>query len=361
MPQPCRTVLLVSRGLDPVGSGRQVELAAAAFRDAGCRVHVVATTSGGAVPERLAAVGITTHRLAARPVVDAAAAARLVRLGRRLGLGGDDAIVAWGRSQARLAAAVRPLLAGPRLACRLESPPRTRLTGWCLGRADVVIAGSPAVATACTGLGLAADAVVTIPPAALPAEAAGLGRAALAARLGLDPGTLWTLCVAPLEPESHLERLLWAIDQLGVVHRRLEHVLVGAGPQRQRLMRRARVQQVSGRLHLFPHLDCLPDLLREVAIVWQSGEVACGGAVLDGQAVGIPAVAVASAAARQCIADGETGRIVPADPESEFPRRVLGILEDEQLASRYATAAKARAAEAFPAAGMAALVAAVAG
>jgi glycosyltransferase involved in cell wall biosynthesis len=361
MPQPSRTVLMVSRGLDPVGTGRQIELAAAAFRDAGWRVHVAATTAGGAVPERLAAAGFAMHRVATRPVVDAAAAVRLVRFARSLRLEGPDAILTWGRSQARLAAALRPLLPRARLACQLGSPPRDRLTGWCLRRADLVIAGSPAVARGCGDLHVADTRVVTIPPTADPAAAAGVTRAELAVRLGLDPDTLWTLCVAPLEPEAKLERLLWAIDQLGVVHRRLEHVLVGAGPQRPRLLRRARMQQVDERLHVFPHLDCLPDLLRQVAIVWQSGEVACGGAILDGQAVGIPAVAVDSAAARQCIVDGETGRIVPADPESEFPRRVFGILEDDALAARYATAAQHRTAAAFPAGGMAALVAAVAG
>jgi glycosyltransferase involved in cell wall biosynthesis len=57
---------------------------------------------------------------------------------------------------------------------------------------------------------------------------------------------------------------------------------------------------------------------------------------------------VASDSARQLIVDGETGRIVPAEPESEFPRRALGIIEDDALAARYATAAKARAAAEFP-------------
>jgi glycosyltransferase involved in cell wall biosynthesis len=123
---------------------------------------------------------------------------------------------------------------------------------------------------------------------------------------------------------------------------------VGAGPLRARLLRRARVQELDERLHLFPHLDCLPDLLREVRLVWQSGEVACGGTLLDGMALGIPAVAVASDSARQLIVDGETGRIVPAEPESEFPRRALGIVEDDTLAARYGSAAKARAAAEFP-------------
>ena len=362
MPDSQRTLLMVSRGLDPVGTGRQVELVAEAFSAAGWRVHLASSTRGGAVSGRLQRTGVDVHGLASRPVVDAAAAARLVGLARRLRLGGGDAVLAWGRSQARLAAALRPLLPATRVACQVGSPPRDRLTGWCLRRADVVIAGSAAVTAACERLGVPRAAVITIPPGALPAESAGLGRTTIAARLGLDPDKLWTLCVAPLAPESRLERLLWAIDQLGVVHQRLAHVLVGAGPLRPLILRRARMQRVADRLHVFPHVDCLPDLLRQVAVVWQSGEVACGGAILDGQALGIPAVAVDTAAARQCIVDGETGRIVPADPESEFPRRVLGIIEDESLAARYSAAARARAAAEFSAERMAAaVVAAVSG
>lgn len=235
-----------------------------------------------------------------------------------------------------------------RLVCWLGVPPRGHMTLAALRRAHRVVAASPHVADECIRLGLPADRVVRVPPGGAPPEPTGLSRHDLAARLGLDAGKMWTLCVAPLEAESRLERLLWAIDQLGVVQRRLEHVLVGGGPLRQRLLRRARVQQLAERLHLFPHLDCLPDLLREVRLVWQSGEVACGGAILDGMAAGIPAVAVTSGAARQLIVDGSTGRVVLAEPESEFPRRSLGILEDEGLAASYGEAARQRAEAEFP-------------
>jgi glycosyltransferase involved in cell wall biosynthesis len=237
--------------------------------------------------------------------------------------------------------------------------PRGTLTGLALRQADRVIASSSAVADACARLGTPAATIETIPPGADAAAAVGLSRADLAVRLGLDPEKLWTLCVAPLVAEARLERLLWAIDQLGVVHRRLEHVLVGSGPLRDRLLRRARAQQVDERLRLLSHLDCLPDLLREVRLVWQSGDVACGGALLDGMSLGIPAVAVTSDAADQLIIDGATGRIVAADPESEFPRRALSIIEDDCLAARYGTAATARAATEFPADRMVAAVMAV--
>ena len=170
----------------------------------------------------------------------------------------------------------------------------------------------------------------------------------MAARLGLRPDTVWTLCVAPLDPATHVDRLLWAIDQLGVVHRGLEHVLVGAGPHFARVRRRARLQHCAERLFVYPSLDCLPDLLPRVRLVWQPGEVAGAGCLLDGMAHGVAAVAVESDAAAALVADDQSGRIVVADPFSEFPRRALGIIEDDSLAARYGSAARARAVAEFP-------------
>jgi glycosyltransferase involved in cell wall biosynthesis len=188
-----------------------------------------------------------------------------------------------------------------------------------------------------------------IVPGSSPAAAAGLTRIDIAALLGLHAEKTWTLCVAPLEPESRLERIVWAIDQLGVVPMELEHVLVGAGPLLGRVRRRAHVQELSERLVVVPHCAILPDLIGQVRLVWQPGGAAHGGAILDAMARGVPAVAVESDAARQLIANQETGCIVPAVPESEFPRRAFGIIEDDALAVRYGEAARARAAAAFPA------------
>ena len=287
-----RSILMMVRGLDPVGAGRQVEIVAEGFRQAGWDVQVAVTTSGGAVPARLAQAGFVVHSIGTRECVDLAVGARLVRLARRLR---PSVIHSWGRSQALLVGWARPLLHESRIVCHLAIGPREQMAG----------------------------------------------------RLGLRAESPWTLCVAPLVAESRLERLLWGIDQLDVVHRGVEHVLVGAGPLRGRLLRRARVQQLSERLHVIPHCDFLPDLLPQVRLVWQSGSVAYGGAILDAMPLGIPAVAVASDAARQLIVDDQTGRIVPAEPGSEFPRRAMNVIEDAPLAARYAAAAQARAAEHF--------------
>lgn len=341
---PGKSILMVARGLDPVGTGRQLELTAAGFRDAGWDVRVAFATAGGSLSTRLAGAGFPVHRLSQRPRIDAAGIARLVRLSwafRPL------VVHAWGRGPSRLVAAARALSPRAGFAAQVAVAPRDVATACALRRADRVIAASPAVARACERRGVSSGAIVVVAPGLVAAADTGLARERVAARLGLSAATTWTLCVAPLEPESRLDRLLWAIDQLGVVHDGLEHVLVGAGPLVRRILRRARVQQLAERLRVLAHCDLLPDLLRHVRLVWQSGEVAVGGVLLDAMSLGIPTVAVRSAAAEQLIVDEQTGRLVDAVPESDFPRRALGIIEDDALAARYGAAARVRAEDHF--------------
>lgn len=349
---PHPSILLVTPGRDPVGMGRETELLAEGMRAVGRTVHVAVMSRGGAAPDRLAAEGIPVHRLGRRPEVDAAAAARLTMLVRRLR---PAVVIVAGRSLLAAAAAVKLTLPQTHVVARLAAPVRQSLQTRPLRQLDLVLATSPAVAASCR-TDWSGPRVEIVAPGITADRGRGLDRAAIAARLGLDPAKIWTLCVAPLVAASKLERLIWAIDQLGVVHKGLEHVLVGGGPLLPRVRRRARVQELAERLVVVPHCDILPDLLGQVRLVWQSGQVALGGAILDAMARGLPVVAVESDAARQLIVDGETGRIVPAIPESEFPRRAFGIIEDDALAARYGAAGQARAETEFGAAAMVAAV-----
>lgn len=347
MPMPTgSSILLVARGLDPVGSGGELELTALGLAARGLPVTVASMSSGGSVPERLIARGLTVRPLGTRPVVDAAAAARLALLARRVQ---PRVILGFGRSQIWPVLAARVAAAGSQALLRLGRPPTGIAQARGLRQLDRVLVTSADLATGCGAAGVEAGRILVVTPGVAPPAPPRLDRNEVARRLGLDPACRWTVAVAPLEPASHIERLVWAMDQLGVVRKDLQHVLVGAGPLLSAIRRRSRAQEVAERVVMLPHCDLLPEVLSQAAVVWQSGEAALGGCLLDGMARGLPAVAVESDAARQLIVAGETGWIVPALPESEFPRRVFGILEDDVLASRLGGAAATRAAEAFSA------------
>lgn len=338
-------ILIALRGLDPVGTGRQAELLARGLATGGRDVHVAITSAGGSVAARLREVGLPVHELGRRPTPDVAATLRLAGLVRRLGTG---TLVAFGRRQARMAAVARGIAPRWRTVCHVAVPPRGAGVLHAVRRADRVVAASAAVAEACRRLGVGPARLSIVPPGIVPDEGTGLAREAIAERIGLDPDCEWTLSVTPLVAAARLERLVWGIDQLGVVRKDMQHVLVGGGPQLRRLWRRARVQQLAERLFVMPHCDLLPDLLGQVRYVWQSGTTSCGGVILDAMARGVPAVAVSSDAARELMVHGETGWIAPPLPESELPRRGFQVLERPDEAVRFGVAARVRAADVFP-------------
>lgn len=339
-----RPVLLVCRGLDPIGSGRQIELVAGGLAAAGADVHVACTTRGGSLAGRLASAGITVHCVGTRPVCDGGTVMGLVRLARRLR---PRPVIVWGRGHLPAAVALKCAVPSSALVVQIAKPLRRDASRRLVTLLDGLIATTPAAAA--SGPWAEGDPrLAHVPPAACAAPPAGIDRAVIAVALGLDPARAWTLAVAPLVAASRLDRLCWAIDQLRVVNRDVEHVLVGTGPLHRQLERRARAQEIADRLVVLPHCDLLPDLLRQVRLVWQSGAVALGGAIADALDAGVPAVAVADDAARQLIADGESGRIVPVVPESEFPRRAFEIIADEDRAAQFAAAGRARAAAVFP-------------
>lgn len=346
-----RRILLVSRGLDRIGTGRQVDLAARGLAAHGWDVHVAIVSHDGCLANILRTAGLPVHEISRRPSghgrgLDVGTAVGLGSLVRRLG---GPVVEAWGWTAAKAAASATLLSRPLGLVLRAATPPGcSGRTAWPLRQADLVLADSEGVAAACRTVLRHHDTVRILRPG-IPTEAPPpVDRGDVARRHGLDPDRPWTLCVAPLEAPSRLERLVWAMDQIDVVHKRIEHVLVGAGSQGSRLARRCRVQWVDERLHGFASMEDILDLVPHAAVVWQSGEVALGGAILDAMAAGRPTVAVESVTARALIEEGITGKIVPADPVSEFPRHALRAIEDGPLAERHGEAARRLTAERFP-------------
>lgn len=349
-----RRILLVTRGLDPVGTGREVLLASRRLLEVGDDLHVAAITQPGSVATEVAAGGGTLHALSHRPRPDAASIAALAQTIRRVR---PRLVVSWGWSAWWVTGAAMAVQSGRRAPRWLGSvgrptTPATPIARWAarrlMRRCDLLLAATEGTSNACRVLGAQASRVRLCPPGVAEAVPAQLSREAIAARLGLPLTTTWTLTVAPLVAHSKLSRLVWAADQLDVVLQGLTHVLVGAGPLASQFARRARAQQAASRIHMLPACPEIHELLAHVRLVWQPGEAAYGGILVDALAAGVPAVAVASDTTTSIIESSVTGQLVPADPPSELPRRALPLLEDDDLHCRFADASRLRARESFP-------------
>ena len=69
--------------------------------------------------------------------------------------------------------------------------------------------------------------------------------------------------------------------------------------------------------------------------------------MLEGLSHGIPAVVIDTPPSRDVLGDSNAGILVPTDPGSEFARRATELLDNEELRTRCASAAKRRAEEMF--------------
>jgi glycosyltransferase involved in cell wall biosynthesis len=153
-------------------------------------------------------------------------------------------------------------------------------------------------------------------------------RAALAGRLGLDPGVPWLLTVAMMRDDAKRESyalLAEALARMAAPDWRL--VVVGDGPARTAVEagfdpdRAAFLGALSG--EELPPVYAACDLY-----VWPAVREAYGMAHVEAQAAGLPVVAGREGGVAEVVRDGLTGVLTPPRDPATFGRAVAGLLSD---------------------------------
>ncbi|MFF2955765.1 glycosyltransferase [Kitasatospora sp. NPDC057965] len=293
-------ILHIVTGLASGGAERQLQLL---LRHLPPHQHceVLALTNPGAVAAALRAEGVTVHHLGMRGNRDVGA---LPRLARRVRAGRYDLVHThlyraglYGRLAARLAG-VRAVVATEHSLHPgvIEGRPVTRgvkglyLAGERLGTTTVAV--SRQVAQTLHAWGVPPARVELIPngiDAARfrrpPADRAAT-RARVRAELGLPQGSRVIGGIGRLVPGKRFHVLLEALAGLDGAARL---VLVGEGPERSALERRAAGLGVRDRLVLTGERDDVPDLLTALDVLAApSTEETFGLGVLEGLAAGLP-------------------------------------------------------------------------
>lgn len=141
-----------------------------------------------------------------------------------------------------------------------------------------------------------------------------------------------------------LETFLAAAARLAPVHENVRFLVVGDGPLRSELERRARRLGLDGRLVFTGHRSDVPALLRVMDIhVAPSVTEGFGMAVLEAMHAAIPSVATAVGGHPEMIRDGETGFLTSVGDSDGLADRVERLASDPALRASLGWAARARA------------------
>jgi L-malate glycosyltransferase len=162
------------------------------------------------------------------------------------------------------------------------------------------------------------------------------------------PSTQRIAIVANLRPEKGHDTLIDAAPAVLARFPGATFDVVGAGPEREALVARARARGVAQAFAFSGHAEDVLAHLREADVfVLPSRTEAFPNAILEAMAAGVPVVASAVGGILEVVRDDVTGLLVPADRPDVLAHRVNRLLGESLLRERLAAAGRALVVERY--------------
>jgi glycosyltransferase involved in cell wall biosynthesis len=153
--------------------------------------------------------------------------------------------------------------------------------------------------------------------------------------LGLAAETPLVGIVAALRPEKHHTMLIEAAARLRDRPDLPHFLIVGDGPEREKIRSHARTLGVEDRVHLLGTRHDTPRLLAALDLfALCSLNEASPVSILEALACEIPVVATDVGSVSESVIPGETGRLVPSEDVVAFAESIDGLLDDPENRAR---------------------------
>lgn len=318
-------------------AARQVSLIAPALDPARFTPQVAVLGRAGPLAGPLLAAGIRVHELSESKAAGLRSMARLERLIRDEE---PDVIHAWRLPAMRAVCALRFGKRKSAIRFFVSEPQRggrwNPLDFWFLARADRVFA-EPGQAKALHRPGMDSGKVNEIPMAVAPPIAKAAGP-----EFPTDARVI--LCVGNLTANHGFRDAIWSFDVLKFVFPDTHLIVIGDGPERERLEQFGRsIGQADFRVRFLPARPDAAALMPAAVAVWVPSRKPCGFQVaLEAQAAGVPVLATRLPGLEVLVEDGVTGLLVPPGDPVALARQTRTVLENPDLARRLTAAGRER-------------------
>ena len=315
-------------------------------------VHVCVLTRSGPLASQLEQAEIPTHLVGKRWKLDPLAFARLKK---HITAVRPDLIHTWlfaadsyGRA-AGMAAGVRHFVCGLRCVDPWKSGYELMIDRRLARRTDRIVANSPGVRDFYIEKGLPADKMTVIPNAAVACEPSPqITRRQLLDELGLADNTCLIGIIGRFWPQKRIKDAIWATDLLKVIRDDVHLLVIGDGPQRERLLKYRRQVEITDKVHFLGERSDVGSLLPHFDMLWStSGYEGQSNAIMEAMSAGVPVVGTDIAGTRDLIVEGETGFLVPVGDRAAFARAAQRIMENPDLGERLAEASRRRMVQEF--------------
>jgi glycosyltransferase involved in cell wall biosynthesis len=154
--------------------------------------------------------------------------------------------------------------------------------------------------------------------------------------------------IGPLESPRGFHDAIWAFDILQFLYEDLHLVLVGHGPEEDRLREFTQITRSTGRVHLVGEVADLDELLGHAEIAWVPSRADRGSlSALEAMAAGRPVIAARWPGLAAVVVDGATGVLVPSGDKAALARETRLLLDDPERRRRLGEAGRQRAAQQF--------------
>lgn len=345
-------LMLIIPTLDRSGAEKQLTLLAKGLPRDQFDVSVCCLTRGGPYSEELSAAGIPVTVIGKKLKIDPAAYYRLKKHIRAVQ---PDIVHTWlfaansyGRKAAR-AAKVPHILCGERCVDPWKITHEHLIDRYLDRFTDKIVCNSSGIVDFYTRKGRRADKFVTIgngidlidgPPTQ--------SKEAIWQDLKLPPHAKMMLTVGRLWPQKRMKDLIWATEILKRIRDDAYLVIVGDGPQRERLQRYTEQVTIHDRVRIVGARTDVPDLMKHATLfMLASGYEGQSNALMEAMATGLPVAVSDIPGNRDLVKHDENGYLVGLGQRTEYSRFANFLLEDEALRNRFAEAGRKTIAEQF--------------